>query len=180
MLRFERLTTASDPPYPMAMSLYAESFPFHEQREEASQRRILSEEAYHFTLIYDGPVWAGEILYWETDAFIYVEHFCILPKLRGRRYGQQALALLQSYGKTVILEIDPPVDPVSIRRKGFYERCGYRPNPFPHVHPPYHVNCDGHKLVIMTCPREISRAEYDAFNRYLQTVVMKNVTERNV
>ena len=27
---------------------------------------------------------------------------------------------------TVILEIDPPTDPVSIRRKGFYERCGYR------------------------------------------------------
>lgn len=28
--------------------------------------------------------------------------------------------------KTVILEIDPPNDEVSVRRKAFYERAGYK------------------------------------------------------
>ena len=180
MVQFQRLVSGNDSRYADAMALYGDSFPFHERREAASQRRILDDSAYRFYLIYDGDVWVGELLCWETDDWIYVEHFCIVPRLRGRRYGQQALALLQSYGKTVILEIDPPVDAVSIRRKDFYQRCGYRANPFPHVHPPYHANCAGHSLVVMTCPREISQSEYDGFYRYLQTVVMKNVTERNV
>lgn len=39
---------------------------------------------------------------------------------------KRALALLAADGLPVILEIDPPVDAVSIRRKGFYQRCGFK------------------------------------------------------
>lgn len=35
------------------------------------------------------------------------------------------LALLAAEGKPVILEIAPPVDDLSHRRQGFYERAGY-------------------------------------------------------
>ena len=50
--------------------------------------------------------------------------------MRGRGYGAQALSLLGERKKTVIPEIDPPKDEVSVRRKAFYERAGYRANPF--------------------------------------------------
>lgn len=171
-MEFKRLAAAGGPLYEKALALYRISFPFHEQREDAPQRRVLQNEAYHFDLIYEGEAWVGLILFWETADFIYVEHFSILPPLRGRRYGQQALALLAAKGKTVILEIDPPADDISRRRQAFYERAGYRANPFPHVHPPYHRGYAGHRLVVMSCPGPLSGSEYQAFSRYLAGVVM--------
>ncbi|WP_347559218.1 GNAT family N-acetyltransferase [Hungatella hathewayi] len=96
------------------MDLYKVCFSEHEQRERHLQTDIMENEEYHFNLIYENDIWVGEILWWETADFIYVAHFCILPEMRGRRYGQKALALLDEEGKTVILEIDPPVDDVSI------------------------------------------------------------------
>jgi hypothetical protein len=37
----------------------------------------------------------------------------------------------------VILEIDPPVDSFSIRRKDFYLRLGFHENNYQHYHPAY-------------------------------------------
>ena len=73
------------------------------------------------------------------------------------------------------LEIDPPIDDISLRRKGFYERAGYRENPFTHVHPPYREGFAGHPLVVMSYPRQLEREEYDRFYQYLCSVVMKTL-----
>ena len=106
-----------------------------------------------------------------------MEHFCILPALRNRRYGQRALSMLCAQGKTVILEIDPPEDETARRRQGFYQRCGFTVNPFPHVHPPYHVSVPpGHPLVVMSCPDALSPEQYRAFRTYLKSTVMADVT----
>ena len=166
------ITNTTHPMYPAARELYQISFPFHEQREAPSQAAILQSPDYHFGLLYDGEVFVGLALYWETEDFLYIEHLCIQPALRNRRYGQQALALLQEKGKPVILEIDPPVEELAKRRKGFYERCGFAAVPFPHVHPPYHRESKGHDLVIMSAPRPVTRAEYDRFAAYLRETVM--------
>lgn len=115
------------------------------------------------------------ILYWEQEQFIYIEHFCILPEMRNKQYGQKTLALLAKQGKTLILEIDPPKDDISKRRKGFYERCGFTENSFTHIHPPYHKENEGHHLVIMTCPKQVSKDMFDTFSHYLKNRVMKNV-----
>lgn len=174
-MNFERLTSPSHPLYNRALELYQISFPFHEQREAPSQVAILQDDAYHFELVFDADIFVGIVLYWECSDFIYIEHFCILPEMRNRQYGQKVLALLQMQQKTLILEIDPPIDAISARRKGFYERCGFVPNPYPHVHPPYHKENKGHELVIMSSPKPISQAEYDAFSVYLKDRVMCNV-----
>lgn len=114
-MEFIRLTDGADPRYARARALYNRSFPFHEQREERSQLNILEAPEYQYLLIYDGDLWVGLMLCWETETFIYVEHFCTFPELRGQGYGRRALEVLGRRGKTVILEIDPPTDPVSIR-----------------------------------------------------------------
>lgn len=171
-MRFERLTTTEDAIYAEAMNLYQLSFPYHEQREAASQARIMHHEDYQFNLIYDKDKFVGLLLCWETERFIYVEHFCILPAMRNKKYGQRALELLNRRGKTVILEIDPPVDAISIRRKAFYMRVGFQPNPFAHVHPAYHAGCAGHPLVVMSCPEPLTEDLYNEFAHYLGTVVM--------
>ena len=111
---------------------------------------------------------------WESAEFIYVEHFCIDSTLRNQGFGSRALQLLLETGKTVILEIDPPVDDISRRRKGFYERCGFAANPYPHIHPPYHQDHSGHALVVMSAPNPITEEAYKGFSAYLQEPVMGN------
>lgn len=172
-MNFVRLKSETDSRFARAIALYRESFPYHEQRESVSQRELWQVEAYHFDLIYDEDVFVGMLLYWETPHFIYVEHFCVDPALRNRSYGRRALALLGEKGKTVLLEIDPPRDETACRRKAFYERAGYKENPYPHVHPPYHAGYRGHQLVVMSYPRELTPAEYEHFHTYLQHQVMK-------
>lgn len=151
---------------------YAASFPFHEQREPDSQARIMSDPEYHYNLIFDKNTEVGTILFWETADYIYIEHFYIYPTCRGGSLGSKALELLRQYGKTVILEIDPPVDDIAVRRKGFYERSGWVANPYPHTHPPYHAGAQAHRLVIMSYPNPLTRTEYDEFNNYLKDHVM--------
>lgn len=118
-MTFERIPSPSHPLYADAMALYGISFPAHEQRETPSQTAILTHPDYHFTAILDGSHFVGDMLYWETLDFRYIEHFCILPALRGQRYGSHALSMLPC-DRPVILEIDPPVDEIAIRRAGVF------------------------------------------------------------
>lgn len=171
-MRFERITTSNHPLYEEAINLYKISFPTYEQREEASQTKILQNSDYHFVALCDEDEFIGEILYWKIGNFLYVEHFCILPTMRNRQYGQKVLETLQD--TPLILEIDPPVDSISQRRKGFYERCGFVENPYSHVHPPYHRGNSGHELVFMSSPEMLTFDEYRTFNDYLQDVIMGN------
>lgn len=171
-MRFERLRTTESPEYPEAMELYKLSFPFHEQREAASQARIMGHEEYQFNRIKQKDEWVGLMLCWETEDFVYVEHFCILPAMRNKGYGEKALRLLTRRGKPVILEIDPPVDEISMRRKGFYERAEFNPNRWEHEHPAYHAGFSAHRLVVMSYPDVLSGEQYQEFARYLKAVVM--------
>ncbi len=174
-MRFERLTDRRDGRYCAARALYAASFPYHEQRGDEAQATALACADYRFELIYDGDAFVGLMLCWETESFIYVEHFCTAPEFRGRGIGAEALALLAQSGKKIILEIDPPIDEISRRRRNFYERAGFAENPFAHVHPPYHAGFSGHPLVVMSHPRALTEAEYLTFDGYLRNVVMKGI-----
>ena len=174
-MKLVRITDAGAPiPGPVA-ELYRISFPLHEQRLAASQKRILTDAEYHFDLIYDEDGFAGIILYWERGDCIYIEHFCILPEKRNRSLGRRTLELMQNKGKTLILEIDPPTDDVSKRRRGFYERCGFAENPYSHVHPPYREGQSGHSLVVMSWPTVLTEGQYADFRCYLEERVMKDV-----
>ena len=70
------------------------------------------------------------------------------------------------------VEIDPPEDPVSRRRKGFYEGLGLVSNPWPHIHPPYRLEFSGHALEVMTFPGGWDEGQYRRFARYLDETVM--------
>jgi len=172
-MEIRRLTQITDPLYEQAIALYKISFPAHEQREARSQSQILQQESYHFDVICDNGEFIGEILYWDIGGAFYIEHFCILPSMRNKHYGQKVLSAYQP--TTLILEIDPPVNEIAIRRKGFYERCGFVENPYFHVHPAYHRGNQGHELVIMSSPEMLTPDEYERFRSYLQNTIMKDV-----
>lgn len=171
---FKRITNENHEMFKKAIELYSLSFPIYEQREIKSQINLFNDEEYYFNLIFDEDVFVGLLLYWKTDDFIYVEHFCILPEKRDCGYGQKVLKQLKLLSKSVILEIDPLIDEVSVRRKRFYERNGFLENPYSHIHPPYHKNNLGHVLIIMSFPKQISKNDYEIFNDYLKYRIMAN------
>lgn len=171
-MRFERIKSLRNEQGRRAYALYKRSFPLNELRVEKSQYAVMKNDEYHFDLIFDDD-WVGEILYWETDEFIYVEHFCMLESARNKGYGSYALKKLAEKGKTIVLEIDQPCDETSIKRKGFYERNGFVENEYPHVHPAYRKRFSGHKLVVMSYPKALKKDEYDKFLGYLCKVVMR-------
>ncbi len=98
-MNFVRMTSAEDPMYEVARALYKMSFPAHEQREEGGQRQIMDTPDYHFDLIYDGEVFAGMILYWQTEGFLYVEHFCIDPRATQSALWAARLGTAERKGK---------------------------------------------------------------------------------
>ena len=171
-LTFGRCRDASGPLMDAAMALYRRSFPAHELRLWPDQQAVMNDPLYHFDLcLLDGAL-ASLILYWDFGAYIYVEHFCVEPSMRGHGLGTLILAELAKKNKPIILEIDPLTDDVAIRRKGFYERCGFKENPYAHAHPAYREGFSGHELKIMSWPRAITPAEYYRFNAYLISRVM--------
>lgn len=171
-LTFGRCRDASDPLMDAAMALYRRSFPAHELRLWPDQQAVMNDPLYRFDLcLLDGAL-AGLILYWDFGAYIYVEHFCVEPSMRGHGLGTLILAELAKKSKPIILEIDPLTDDVAIRRKGFYERCGYVANGFAHIHPPYQAANHGHALIVMSHPRALSQAEFDTFTVDLREKVM--------
>ena len=126
MMYLKRLKTTAEPLYTPAIELYESAFPTVERRDEAEQLRVMAKDDYHFELIMTEAGFCGIMLYWETAEFLFLEHFATLPALRGQGIGSAALELLKAKGKTVILEIEPPVDTLTRCRRGFYERCGDR------------------------------------------------------
>ena len=149
-----------------------QSFPVHEQRLRGRQEGVLGHPEYHCDLLCQGETRVGLLMWWAGPGFRYVEHFAIAPQLRGQSWGSRALREFLAEGDPVVLEIDPPEDPVSRRRKGFYEGLGLVSNPWPHIHPPYRLEFSGHALEVMTFPGGWDEGQYRRFARYLDETVM--------
>lgn len=122
---FERIG-ASHPLFEASFTLYEASFPPNERRTREDHLRAL-QDADFFPLgaVEDGKLLADMFL-WETEDFCYLEHFAVQPSLRGHGTGSTILRQLLTQDKPLILEIEPPDDEITCRRKRFYERNGLR------------------------------------------------------
>lgn len=172
-MRLERMTGWQDPRFEALWELYEASFPAYENRTLPDQKRAMEDERYHVDLIYEEDQWQGFVMYWQAPGYFYVEHFAVFPCGRGKGYGSKVLTSLKEKGQPVLLEIDPPEEEISIRRKGFYERNGFCANPYDYQHIPYKKDDVPHPLVVMTWPEPISEEIYQGFRRFMRDVVME-------
>ncbi len=167
-MRLERLSSNNLHFYERAFALYQSSFPIEERRDDFEQQRVLKKDAYHFDLIIRNKDFIGIMLYWETEEFVFLEHFAIRLELRDRGYGQMALDLLKQKNKTILLEIEPPVDGITQRRYGFYKRNGFVMNPYHHIQAKYHLGDKDLELKILSYPEVLREQEYKDFYEYMQ------------
>ena len=153
--------------YAWAMELLAESFPATERRDDALQRQVLEHRDYRLCAIMCSGEPVGVVGYWDAPDFVYFENFCVSPEMRNRGIGSATLQLLTATDKPFILEIEPPVDALTCRRKAFYVRNGMVANVYDHVQPHYRKDDPDLHLVVMSFGRTITLQEYANFRKYL-------------
>ena len=163
----QRLNDANKHHFSDAFALYESAFPEVERRDMTEQERVLKKPNYHFDLILDGDELLGIMLYWEIDELIFLEHFAVKPQMRNKGIGEASLRLLTSHGKTVLLEIEPPVDDISCRRYEFYKRRGFVMNPYYHIQAKYHPGDSNLELKILSYPKMLTKEQYDSFYEYM-------------
>lgn len=88
-MKLESLSEQNQKYYAAAKALYEEAFPVLERRDDLEQARIMKNPAYHFDFITDEDGFVGIMLYWETDSFVYLEHFCHFARTSLQRQSNR-------------------------------------------------------------------------------------------
>lgn len=172
-IRFIPFESPSDRGWTEAWELYENAFPYKERRSLADHLRALADPRFEADGIWTGDALAGIIYHWDCGSGSrYVEHLAISPALRGQHLGSKALAAFCERVGRVILEIDPPVDEISIRRLRFYRRLGFVENPHEYLHPSFREPFVTHKLVLMSYPRPLDDGEARRFADFVRETVL--------
>lgn len=178
-MEFKRIVSKDDKYFSKMISIYNYSFPEFEKRTLVNQIEVLNDESYKCIVVCENNILVGIILYWDFENYKYVEHLAIDKDLRGKSYGSKILKEFCNDNKTIILEIDPPIDEVSVKRLKFYNKLGFVMQEFNHIHPPYRLGYEGHKLKVLSFNRELSKSEYYEFNDFLKNRIMKYSEYKN-
>ncbi|MBQ8992562.1 MAG: GNAT family N-acetyltransferase, partial [Turicibacter sp.] len=95
------------------------------------------------------------------------------PLSRGLGIGSKLVqeVLVEAGNRRLILEVEPPVDELTKRRIGFYERLGFTLNPYDHYQAPLNPTTGVVELKIMSSLGALSQDEQKAYRRILNTKV---------
>ena len=168
----KRIVRVDTPEFERIWKLYLQSFPEYEQRILSDQTEAMTQPDYYVEEISQLSRFVGFMMYWMNKNFIYLEHFAVMPEMRGAGMGTKALHMLMAEGLPVILEIDPPKGEREEKRKKFYLGCGFEENEYKHIHPPYKSQFEGHKLELLSYPKKLAPEAYSQLLLYLTNRVM--------
>ncbi len=153
--------------------LYEESFPVAERRKAEDHLSACNDNRFFPLSVWDGNQLIGLMFFWEWDNYRYLEHLAVNPDLRGHGYGTQLLNYLRESNHTIILEIDPLINELSVRRLQFYERAGFTLTPYRFVHLPYRLDGIKQELLILSYPKMITKEQQNHFLEFLGEEVIK-------
>lgn len=172
---FYRIKDSKDQWYKSFREIYTVSFPLHEQRNKSQQEEAFKDKQYRLIIETNEDKLISFIAYWNFKNYVYIEHLAVNPALRGQNKGSKLLEEFAGFiSKTIILEIDPPLDGISEKRLKFYEKLDYEANPYIHFHPAYKESLIPHELVVLSLNRKLEKSEYYDFYDDLCNIVMKN------
>lgn len=156
--------------------VYNESFPKEEKRNFLQQQEIFLKQEYTLNIYIEENTLKGFLAYWTFPNFIFVEHLAIARDGQGQGLGK---SILQDFIKVqqipVILEIEHPLDEISIRRLQFYQRLGFIENEYEHFQPPFNKNDQPLSLRILSLYERISEDLFNEFAEKQKHVVMNHI-----
>lgn len=153
-------------------NIYIDSFPEDERRSIELQKEALKKPGYNLIPILIGEKIIGFMATWDLDDFIFIEHYAINQKYRGRGYGRKFLkSMLNKCKKKLVLEVERPTTDIAKRRIKFYQGLNFHLNHFRYIQPPYDRSKKPISLMIMTYPGPIDQGEfYEIKDRLYNTV----------
>lgn len=138
--------------------LYISAFPKNERRDFDAFASLLANPDSHFSVIcaIDDEEQPGRMLafisFWELGEITYLEHFAVIPQMRGRSIGRTMLRhFLDNIASRIVLEVEPPTTDIACRRIRFYESIGLTlRNDIDYIQPPYSPEKESLELKLMT------------------------------
>lgn len=176
MLQAVRILNANSPQYPDFQKACAASFPLNERRSEAAQRAALRDPRYRLDAWLDDGRFIGFMGWWDFVSCRYIEHVAIAPESRSGGYGKSVLEQwLGSSTKPVLLEIEEPVDDLTRRRLGFYQRLGFTEVPGTHAQPNYQGGGPEPLMQVLSWPGPVSEQQRLEFVELLHREVWSSL-----
>lgn len=155
--------------------LMVDSFPPSERRTYQGQKDLLKRDDYKILVYMENDDILAFFAVWEHDKYRFLEHLAVNPNYRSRGLGSKTLrAFHELDNKTIILEVEPPVDETQKRRVLFYEKNGYFLSDFSYVQPKFHKDAETVDLVQMTYPRQLGTRDLEEAKRWLDRTVYKD------
>lgn len=158
--------------------LYISSFPEYERRGVLSHQNASQDKSFNtkVALNEEGNLLAF-IFYWKINNMIYIEHLAVNTQNRGGSIGTKVVQTLldEHIGYNVILEIEPPVTEITQRRLRFYNKFGFKENPYEYTHPSYAREIFTYRLDILSYPNKLSQMEYDSFCEFISNVILSYI-----
>ena len=138
-----------------------EAFPIDEHRKKENQKKLLKNKSYKIHGLYDDKKIIAFVASWELEKFIFIEHFAVHKDYRNKKIGENLLkTFLGLKNKNIILEVEPPLNDLKIRRINFYKRCGFCLNNYEYMQPSYEKKQKQIPLKIMSYPKKIYKNEF--------------------
>lgn len=150
-----------------------QSFPSDEYRPYEEQKSLFDNDEYNIYVQKedDGNIIAF-IAVWDFNSFVYIEHFAVDPSYRNGGVGSSILRdITEIYGDNLCLEVELPNSDVSVRRIGFYKRCGFYYNDYPYIQPSISKGKKEVPLKIMTYGNQIDNKSFNVIKEILYTKV---------
>ena len=149
------------------------SFPKNEYRAKENQKKLLKNPMYKLDVKTDesGKTIAF-IASWDFPKFLFIEHLAVDPSCRGKGMGSKIMKdFINNSKKPIVLEIEIPNDEISIKRKNFYEKLGFKLNNHEYYQLPLRKGDKPMKLNLMSYPNEIPDETFEIIENIIQSYV---------
>ncbi|MBV7440017.1 GNAT family N-acetyltransferase [Weeksellaceae bacterium TAE3-ERU29] len=134
----------------MIYKAYCNAFPEDERRNEFQFWELLENPAVYINSIEDDKEKFGYIIIWQLSSAVFVEHFEVFPKFRGKAIGGKLLSYLLDKFPIVILESEPDFFNITAERRiNFYKRNGFIILDKDYIQPAYSENKKPLNLYLM-------------------------------
>lgn len=153
--------------------MYESAFPDDERREWVQLFTLITNPAYRFNLIFDEQILIGLISVWNLNEFIFIEHFTIRNKERGKGFGTEVIRQIISKEMPVILEVEEPLSEMAIKRIRFYERLHFSVSQGEYFQPPYSKDKQMVKMLLMSFPQKLLAANFESTKKLIHKHVYK-------
>ena len=152
--------------------IYESSFPEDERRNWDQLLDLLGNTRYKLFEIYIQEKFIGFISVWDLEEINFIEHFAITDSEQGKGFGTQALNQVFSMNsKPFILEVEEPFTETAQKRISFYERLNFKVNEFSYFQPPYSIDKNSVKMLLMSYPMKIELENFERIKSQIHNQV---------